>query len=214
MPPQERSRRDAAPGQENGSALGADADTRVTPRTEADAQADEQVEAVDQGSAGRFDVEAMAARLARLRSEPPKDGPLPAHHPQCLGCGTRNPHGHHLRVQRSGDAVVADHVFDSRHVGAPGIAHGGAVATVFDDLFGFALYLVGEPAVTRTLTVSYMRPILLDVPYVLRAAVDSRDGRSLHISGQIHTPDHNQAIAQAEGEFVIVGLDHFMNALV
>lgn len=210
MPPQERFRWDAAPGQENGSAPEADAGTRVAPHT----QADEQAEAVDQGSAALFDVEAMTARLARLRSEPPMDGPLPAHHPQCLGCGTRNPHGHHLRVQRSGDAVVADHVFDSRHVGAPGIAHGGAVATVFDDLFGFALYLVGEPAVTRTLTVSYMRPVLLDVPYVLRAAVDSRDGRSLHISGQIHLPDHNQAIARAEGEFVIVGLDHFMNARV
>jgi acyl-coenzyme A thioesterase PaaI-like protein len=102
-------------------------------------------------------------------------------------------------------------VFDSRHVGAPGIAHGGAVATVFDDLFGFALYLVGEPAVTRTLTVTYSRPILLDVPYSLRGSLRGRAGRSLHMSGEIRAPHGNRAVARAESEFVIVGPEHFTN---
>ena len=39
--------------------------------------------------------------------------------------------------------------------GAPEIAHRGAVATVIDDLYGFVLYIVGTPAVTRELTVDY-----------------------------------------------------------
>src|SRR3546814_16692324 len=67
---------------------------------------------------------------------------LPPHHPDCLGCGPQNPHGHALSVQRDENGVVAPRVFDQRHVGAPGIAHGGAVATVLDDLFGFLLYTV------------------------------------------------------------------------
>ena len=49
--------------------------------------------------------------------------------------------------------MVAEVAFEDRHVGAPGIAHGGAVATVFDDLFGFLLYAVAELAVTRSLQV-------------------------------------------------------------
>lgn len=64
---------------------------------------------------------------------------LPPHHVECLGCGPGNPHGHHLHVRRDGGRVVSEHVFDARHVGAPGIAHGGAVAAVVDDLFGFVL---------------------------------------------------------------------------
>ena len=50
---------------------------------------------------------------------------LPPHHPRCLGCGPDNPHGHHLEVRRDGDSVRTGYVFDSRHMGAPGIAHGG-----------------------------------------------------------------------------------------
>lgn len=90
---------------------------------------------------------------------------LPPHHPDCLGCGPDNPHGHHVQVRRDGDRVVAEHVFDHRHVGAPGIAHGGAVATVVDDLFGFLLYNVGQPAVTRHLEVDYHAPVWLGRAY-------------------------------------------------
>ncbi len=108
---------------------------------------------------------------------------LPPHHPDCLGCGPQNPHGHALSVQRDENGVVAHHVFDQRHVGAPGIAHGGAVATVLDDLFGFLLYTVGELAVTRRLELDYLAPVLLGTPYVLRAAVRSRDGRKLNSHG-------------------------------
>ena len=60
------------------------------------------------------------------------DDVLPPHYPTCLGCGPDCPQGYHLQVRRDGDDVVAEHVFEERHSGAPGIAHGGAVATVSD----------------------------------------------------------------------------------
>ena len=49
--------------------------------------------------------------------------------------------GYHLQVRRDGDEMVAEHVFEDRHSGAPGIAQGGAVATVVDDVLGFLLYV-------------------------------------------------------------------------
>lgn len=61
---------------------------------------------------------------------------LPPHHPQCRGCGPDDPNGHHLTVWWDGERVRARQVFDVRHVGEPGIAHGGAVATVHDHLLG------------------------------------------------------------------------------
>jgi hypothetical protein len=62
-----------------------------------------------------------------------------------------------------------EHVFDRRQGGAPGLAPGGAVAAACDDLFGFLLYTVGEPAVTRSLEIGYRRPVELGVPYRIRA---------------------------------------------
>jgi acyl-coenzyme A thioesterase PaaI-like protein len=158
------------------------------------------------------DIEKMTQRLTRLREAPTPDGPLPAHHPQCLGCGPDNPHGHQLQARRAGDHIVAEHVFDTRHVGAPGIAHGGAVATVFDDLLGFALYLVGEPAVTRRLTVNYSRPVLLGVEYTLKAWVVTRSGRAVQLSAHLSPTGEERTVARADAEFAIVGLDHFLQA--
>ena len=65
------------------------------------------------------------------------DDVLPPHYPTCLGCGPEAEQGYHLQVRREGDEMVAEHVFETRHSGAPGIAHGGAVATVVDDVLGF-----------------------------------------------------------------------------
>ncbi|CDZ87118.1 PaaI family thioesterase [Rhodococcus ruber] len=133
---------------------------------------------------------------------------LPPHHPRCLGCGPANPHGHHLRALRGKDGVFAYHVFDERHIGAPGIAHGGAVATIVDDLFGFLLYVVGELAVTRCLNVEYLRPVLLNIPYSLCAELTSREGRKLHLRAQIENAA-GQVVAISTAMFVVVDLEHF-----
>ncbi len=65
------------------------------------------------GSAGPA-VENWARSFWSTTSESPD---LPPHHPDCLGCGPQNPHGHALSVQRDENGVVAHHVFDQRHVG-------------------------------------------------------------------------------------------------
>ncbi len=107
--------------------------------------------------------------------------------------------------------MVATHTFDDRHVGAPGIAHGGAVATVFDDLFGFLLFIVGELAVTRSLQVDYLAPVRLDTPYTLTAGLDRREGRRLYVGASLATPAGRET-ATATAVFVIVPVEHFVRA--
>jgi len=133
---------------------------------------------------------------------------LPPHYPTCLGCGPDAPQGYHLQVRREGDEIVTEHVFEARHSGAPGIAHGGAVATVVDDVLGFLLYVARVPGVTRHLEVEYLRPVLVGVPYAVRARTDSRDGRKLWVSCTGTGPDGTPAFT-ARGLFLAVDLAHF-----
>lgn len=136
------------------------------------------------------------------------DGVLPAHYPTCLGCGPQAEQGYHVQVRRDGDDVVAEHVFEPRHSGAPGIAHGGAVATVVDDVLGFLLYVAGVPGVTRKLDVEYLRPVLVGVPYTVRGRLDERDGRKLWVSCSGTDASGVEAF-RAHGLFLAVGLEHF-----
>lgn len=134
--------------------------------------------------------------------------PLPPHHPDCLGCGPDVPGGFHLQVFRDGDEVVTEHVFDRQHTGAPGIAHGGAVATVCDDVLGYLLYVARVPGVTRHLAVDYRSPVLLGAPYSVRGRLDRRDGRKLFVSCTGTGPDGGLAFTAA-GLFLQVPLAHF-----
>ena len=154
------------------------------------------------------DLETLLATWAEKFRPHPEGVDLPPHHEQCLGCGPDNPHGHHLQVSRHGDGVVADHTFDDRHVGAPGIAHGGAVATVIDDLYGFLLYLVGTPAVTRQLTVDYRSPVLIGTKYRLEARVTSQQARKLFLAATLTDLD-GRTMATSTALFVTVGVEHF-----
>ena len=137
---------------------------------------------------------------------------LPPHWPTCLGCGPDNESGFHLQVRREGDELVAEHTFADRHSGAPGIAHGGAVATVVDDVLGFLLYVAKIAGVTRHLEVEYLKPVLVGVPYVIRAKVESLDGRKLWVSCACTAPDGTVTFT-AKALFLQVSLSHFAKAV-
>ncbi|BBE49319.1 PaaI family thioesterase [Rhodococcus sp. D-46] len=134
--------------------------------------------------------------------------PLPPHSPTCMGCGPDNPAGLQLEVFRSGEEVYTDVTFDERHIGAPGLAHGGAVATACDDLFGFTLWIARTPAVTRNLTVDYLAPVPLHRPLRIRAHIREIDGRKLHLEATA-TADDGTALFTANAVFIAVSIEHF-----
>jgi acyl-coenzyme A thioesterase PaaI-like protein len=169
---------------------------------------------VDMGSVLRQLASGVDAKLLLgqvLTSAAEHDGVLPPHSARCLGCGPDNPHGPGLVVRLKESAVASELTLDARHEGAPGVAHGGAVALAFDDLFGFLLYLVGDLGVTRNLTVDYLAPARLGIAHQLRAVVGKRDGRRVEVSGSMTTLDGRQ-IATASATFVIVDPAHFITA--
>lgn len=139
----------------------------------------------------------------------PDGSVLPAHGPNCLVCGPQNDGGFHMVVRRDGDTAVSDYVFDDRHVGAPGVAHGGAVAAVCDDLFGFLLCLVGAPAVTRSLSVDYLGAIRLGIPYRIVARVDRREGRKLLVSLTGHDAEGSLSFT-ASALFLTVSMERLL----
>ncbi|GGC13909.1 PaaI family thioesterase [Cellulomonas carbonis] len=86
--------------------------------------------------------------------------------------------------------------------------HGGAVATVLDDLFGFLPYLVGTPAVTRQLTVDYLSPVLVGVTYRIEATVTSREDRKVFVVATVSDLDE-RTVATSSAVFITVDVEHF-----
>ena len=66
----------------------------------------------------------------------------------------------------------------------PARAHGGIVAAAFDDVTGFVIGQLREPAFTGELTVRYLAPVPVDEPLEMRARLESRERRKLFITAE------------------------------
>jgi acyl-coenzyme A thioesterase PaaI-like protein len=103
--------------------------------------------------------------------------------------GSSNPTSVELAVRYEGDEAIADVVLRRAFEGAPGRAHGGIVAAAFDDVTGFVIGKLQEPAFTGELTVRYLAPVPVDEPLEIRARLDGRERRKLFISAEARAGD-------------------------
>lgn len=143
----------------------------------------------------------------RLFDSPPADGAGMDHFPDCVVSGKANPMGVAIEVHRAGDVAVARVALGAAFEGAPGRAHGGIVAAVFDDTMGFVLSMHGTAAFTGRLTVSYRAPTPVGETIEFRAWLREVDGRKLWIDGSAHHGD--VLVAEAEGLFISIPPERF-----
>jgi uncharacterized protein (TIGR00369 family) len=136
---------------------------------------------------------------------------LPPHYAACFGCGNEQPTGLHLSVTVA-DGVAVDAVFrvQQAHQGAPGLAHGGVLATAADEALGFLNWLLHRPAVTARLEVDYVRPVPVGSDLHLRAECTAVDGRKTYVrcEGRLDATDGPVAL-RAVGLFLEVPVEHF-----
>lgn len=175
------------------------------------------------------DLEALATMAdelrARVEAAPRRSRPIGAmkqaqfagptdagepldHFPDCVVSGRANPLGIAIRVVREGNEAVAQVTLGPAFEGAPGRAHGGVVAAVFDDTLGFVLMMEQTPAYTGRLSITYRAPTPVNEPLEFRAHLRRRDGRKLEIVGQARHGD--TLVAEAEGLFIAVDPAHFL----
>jgi acyl-coenzyme A thioesterase PaaI-like protein len=103
--------------------------------------------------------------------------------------GRANPTAADIEVTFEPDGVVAELVLHPAFEGAPGRAHGGIVAAVFDDVTGFVIGQLGEPAFTGELTVRFVAPVPVEERLVIRARLDGRERRKLFITAEATAAD-------------------------
>src|SRR3569833_1392410 len=95
-----------------------------------------------------------------------RDIKIPRNH--CFGCGPDNSEGMRLNFQlsESGRSFVSRFKLAKKYVGPPGHAHGGIIATILDEAMGKANKLKQVIALTRQMTVEYLRPVPLGHPLI------------------------------------------------
>ncbi|MEY3734345.1 MAG: hypothetical protein RL347_1704 [Actinomycetota bacterium] len=97
------------------------------------------------------------------------------------------------------------------HQGAPGLAHGGIIATAMDEAMGVLNRLLMNPAVTVHLEVDYVRPVPVGTVLHIRTEIVGRVGRKLYTAGAARLGSADGLVAvQAAALFLQVPLEHFV----
>ncbi|MEV4421041.1 PaaI family thioesterase [Patulibacter sp. NPDC049589] len=141
-------------------------------------------------------------------SGPELDGPIAPHTATCFGCGPENPASLGLRFVRDGDVVRADITLESRHEGAPGLAHGGIVAAILDDMSGAIPRVLEQRAVTAKLDVDFGAPVVIGRPLVAESWLESFEGRKIRIAARVR--DGDEVVAASRALFLTVPREHFL----
>ena len=123
------------------------------------------------------------------------------HH--CFACGTDNPCGLHLNFYVVDGHVCTDVTLDRYRVGWEGIAHGGMISTLLDEVMSWTiLYFRRVFFVTRKMEVRYVKPVPIEEPLTVKGCL-GKDRRAPRIEVHAEIVDRQGIqLARSTGEFV------------
>ncbi len=98
--------------------------------------------------------------------------------------------------------------FGAHHQGAPGLAHGGVVGAALDEACGLLATWHRFPTVTARIAVRFRKPVPINRELRAAAAVTASRGRRIEVTAELR--DGTELLAEAEGTFLHVPLEHFL----
>ena len=124
----------------------------------------------------------------------------------CFGCGQQNPIGLKLPFFEEGATgrVWAPWTPSPEHQGFEGIAHGGLITTVLDEVMGWVIYQRQLWAVTGTINVRFRKPVEIGVETRAVAWLARETGRKIDVAAELRRASDDLLLAEATAVFIRV----------
>ena len=123
----------------------------------------------------------------------------------CFVCGMNNPDGMRLKffLDEERQTFVCRFRLGKRYTGPPGHCHGGIIASILDDAMGKVNKLHHVVALTKEMTVEYLKPVPLSTPLRVEGKGISIEGRK-HINMAEILNEKDEVLARSKGLFIAV----------
>jgi len=121
------------------------------------------------------------------------------HH--CFACGALNEHGIHLDLHVDGDRCWTELVLADRFQGWDGIAHGGIICTILDEVMAWSLAATDNWGMTARLTVDFKHPVRLGVPIRGEGWITTVRRRIVETAARLVDPGTGHVLATASATY-------------
>ena len=127
------------------------------------------------------------------------------HVESCFGCSRTNPASLGIVLSSTRHGAVGRVRFGADAQGAPGLVHGGLLATFADEVMGFVPHGGNAVRLTAEMTLRYRRPTPVDTELVCRAEAGETNGRRFHVHAAITAADDETTVlAEADAIYVLI----------
>ena len=125
---------------------------------------------------------------------------------KCFGCGGANDRGMKLTFVQDNvnKRIVGKFILGEAYQGGGGMAHGGIIAMLLDEVMGKVCRFREVRAVTAELTIQYLKPVKVDEEIVVEGYETEVKGRNLFLVGEIRNAA-GVVLAKGTGRFVVIG---------
>ena len=142
----------------------------------------------------------MTSELGSIAGRPEGRFVVEPHH--CFACGELNDHGLRLDLHAGLDGCWTELTLDPAFQGWEGIAHGGILCAILDEVMAWAVIGRDTWGVTARMTVDFKRPV--EVRRRLRAegTVSGTTRRLFRTAGRILDVETGEVLATSEGTYI------------
>jgi acyl-coenzyme A thioesterase PaaI-like protein len=120
----------------------------------------------------------------------------------CFVCGADNPIGLKVRFRLEDGVCIGEFTPRQEHAGYTGLAHGGILFTLLDDVMANWLWLQGIRCFTARADIRYREHLPIGTPVRLEGRCTRRKGRLSLMTGRIVRQDTGAVIAESTGSFM------------
>ena len=120
----------------------------------------------------------------------------------CFACGALNAHGLHLVLHVASDTCWTELTLRPEFCGWEGIAHGGIVATILDEVMGWALASAEAWGFTAKMSIEYKRPVPVGARIRGEGRLVERRKRLLTMTARLLDADTGVVLATADALYV------------
>ncbi|MGA2375201.1 MAG: PaaI family thioesterase [Candidatus Sulfotelmatobacter sp.] len=123
----------------------------------------------------------------------------------CFVCGMSNPGGMRLKftLDEERQTFICRFRLSKRYSGPPGHCHGGIIACILDDAMGKVNKLHHVVALTREMTIEYLKPVPLHKPLRVEGHGVKIEGRT-HINAAQILNEKDEVLARSRGTFIAI----------
>lgn len=120
----------------------------------------------------------------------------------CFACGQLNVHGLRIELHAADGHCWTELALASRFEGWEGIAHGGILCTLLDEVMAWALVDQDSWGVTARMSVAFKRPVPIGVPIRAEGWVVRARRRLLETEGHIVDGRTGEVLATSEATYI------------